>query len=344
MMYEDSYPFFQKTYRLLSKEGVTFPPRQTSTRFMLSSLGLESPMFEYLDEISQKNEPKNSSLKPKEPIFNESKAIDKANKEFTKFTGGAIELVNRETNESKLALVSLSPSDIESIKNYMEIIDDICVNAEDISELKTDIAAQMYKYCQSIYTRCINIIDAKVAHDVEFQLEILLSLSEDLSMRIKLFQNMFIDLTIKTEAKAAGIDFEKYNKEKQSSLPNQEEKKEVKKKKLQVKPLPPPPSNQFFQFDTKQKPLVDLLDNFDDNEEKKTKPEIKVQENDNIKEDPKNEVKKIASDLLDLELDDNIQDGIDKQSIPETQNNPEVKKQPKSLLDDDFFDGFANEQ
>jgi hypothetical protein len=49
MMLEDKYPGFQQLYRLLRKEGVAFPPRDPNERILMSSLGVDSPMFDYIE-------------------------------------------------------------------------------------------------------------------------------------------------------------------------------------------------------------------------------------------------------------------------------------------------------
>lgn len=52
MMNEAQYPGFQKVYRLLRKEKVEFPIRDPNVRMFMSSLGLDSPMFDYIEQIS----------------------------------------------------------------------------------------------------------------------------------------------------------------------------------------------------------------------------------------------------------------------------------------------------
>lgn len=304
MMYEDSYSYFLSTYRLLRKEGVVFPPRESSTRFMLSSLNLESPMFDYLEEKNQK---------PVMP-FNEIRALKKAEREFNKFVGGPMQLVNREEN---LTTVVLSEADIEVIRNYMQLVDDICINAKEVKDLKTDIGLQVYKYTQAVYARCISIINAKVEHNIEYQLDMLLTLSEDLDVRVKLFKNTFVGLIVKEEANAAGVSLEDVRKSSKDPI---EEKVEVqKKRKAVVKPLPPPPppSNQFFQFETKQSPLIDLLEEFDEKEEVKKGNE------------------EIVKDLLDLQLNNHV-DGVTVETKDDTQ------EKVKENAEDNFFEDLAN--
>ena len=150
MMYEDDYPFFMSTYRLLRKEAVEFPSRETSDRFTFLSMGLKSPIFDYLEEVSYKSKPKKLlDIENEKSGFDKIKAIEKANEELINFTGGPIELVGKGLNDENLAMVFLNPEDIESIKNYMKIIDDICASSEVISDIKTELGVQAYRYCQA---------------------------------------------------------------------------------------------------------------------------------------------------------------------------------------------------
>eukprot|EP01022_Parablepharisma_sp_SALTPOND_P003845 TRINITY_DN115_c0_g2_i1.p1 TRINITY_DN115_c0_g2~~TRINITY_DN115_c0_g2_i1.p1 ORF type:complete len:416 (+),score=55.69 TRINITY_DN115_c0_g2_i1:339-1586(+) len=338
MMYEDKFPHFLSTYRTLRKEGVQFPPREASTRFMLSSMGLESPMFEYLEEVSYSSKKGKPTPAPApkpapKPVLTEDKAILEAEREFKRFTGGIVGVVSHEKNTKNLAGVTLSPTDIETIKNYMQIIDEICVNAERVSDIKTDIALEMFKYCQAVHSRCLNIIAAKSAHGVEHQLEVLLSLSEDLDVRVKLFKNTFVDLFVNERMIAGGKvpvkekdHGQNKNGEKPETKTTEEQKAPNKKPKVQIKPLPPPPSNPFFQFETKQEPLLDLLDSF---EEKKTptmepQPEVKKEEGG------------LVTDLLGLQLDMEPADGVKQENVVEK------KEEKKQVEADDFFEDLAN--
>ena len=54
MMHEDKYPGFQQTYRQLRKEGVPFPARDPNLRILMSSLGVDSPMFDFVEQLSGK--------------------------------------------------------------------------------------------------------------------------------------------------------------------------------------------------------------------------------------------------------------------------------------------------
>lgn len=52
MMREDQFPGFQSTYRLLRKEGIKFPARDPNERMLMGTLGVDSPMFDYVEQIS----------------------------------------------------------------------------------------------------------------------------------------------------------------------------------------------------------------------------------------------------------------------------------------------------
>jgi len=320
MMYEDQYPHFMSAYRNLRKQGVTFPPREPSTRFMVPAMGLESPMFDYLEEASySKGKLRYASVGPPRPQLPEEKERSKAEKEFKRFVGGNIGVVSREKDSKSLAKVTLSPGDINTIKNYMEIIDDICINAESIDDIKTDFGLEIYKNAKAFHARCLNIVAVKSAHGIQHQLEVLLSLSEELDTRIKLYKNTFVDLFIKKNApkvivdeKINGKKTDKDNKEDANEV-KEEKKAPTKKRKEIVKPLPPPPSNQFFQFETKQEPLIDLLDFFEETKSSEKNPFA-----------PSPERKSLLPIKVDLEY------SIKEESV-------EAEK-----VEDDFFENLAN--
>ena len=52
MMMEDEYPGFQMVYRQLRKEQVKFPMRDPNERMLMRDLVKDSPMFDYVEEIS----------------------------------------------------------------------------------------------------------------------------------------------------------------------------------------------------------------------------------------------------------------------------------------------------
>jgi len=56
-MQEDQYPGFQKVYRQLRKEGVKFPMRDPNIRMFMSNMVKDSPMFDFVEQISGKENP-----------------------------------------------------------------------------------------------------------------------------------------------------------------------------------------------------------------------------------------------------------------------------------------------
>lgn len=327
MMHEDKYPYFLSTYRDLRKEGVNFPSREVAARFMLSGMKIDSPMFDYLDEIrnSSSLDKKTTTISKRVMLKEDQEKLD-AEKKFKHFVGGNVGVVSHEKNAKNLAKVTLSQADIETIKSYMEIIDELCVNTDTLKEFKSDIGLEMYRYCQAVNTRCLNIVAAKSAHGIEHQVDVLLSLSENLDVRMKLYKNTFIDLLLKekygkgttTINKKETIKDKKVESDESDESDEEEKKTTEKKHKGNIKTIPPPPSNQFFQFDTKQEALVDLLDDF--NEQKRNK--IEEVKNENKPEMPMN-------NLLDLNIE----------LEPESKSKPEDKK-----VDDDFFESLANRE
>jgi len=57
-MHEDEFPGFQRIYRQLRKENVNFPIRDPNERMLMSSLKIDSPMFEYVEQIAGRPVPK----------------------------------------------------------------------------------------------------------------------------------------------------------------------------------------------------------------------------------------------------------------------------------------------
>ena len=52
MMMEDEYPGFQIVYRKLREEAIKFPMRDPNERMLMSYLVEDSPMFDYVEQIS----------------------------------------------------------------------------------------------------------------------------------------------------------------------------------------------------------------------------------------------------------------------------------------------------
>lgn len=54
MMHEDEFPYIMQNYKELRKEGLKFPPRDTTEKFMIQFKGQKSPLFDVLEDVSSK--------------------------------------------------------------------------------------------------------------------------------------------------------------------------------------------------------------------------------------------------------------------------------------------------
>lgn len=60
MMHQDQYAGVHEAYRQLRKEGVVFPDRDPNERLMMENLkGIDSPMFDFVEQTAGKAKPKN---------------------------------------------------------------------------------------------------------------------------------------------------------------------------------------------------------------------------------------------------------------------------------------------
>ena len=57
MMHEDEFKEIISLYKQLRKEGVVFPPRDASEKFMIQFKGTQSPIFETIEENKVYEEP-----------------------------------------------------------------------------------------------------------------------------------------------------------------------------------------------------------------------------------------------------------------------------------------------
>lgn len=54
IMQEDKFPGYQTTFRQLSKEKVKFPPRDPNIRMLMEQFVKDSPMYEYVEQMCNK--------------------------------------------------------------------------------------------------------------------------------------------------------------------------------------------------------------------------------------------------------------------------------------------------
>lgn len=107
MMQEDAYPVYMRAYRELRKEGVKFPARDPNERFMIKFEGEPSPAFELADM-------EQTTVKP-EPRAEVRRSAPSSQQE----------------EEPKLL-----ESDVNALKEGMEVLEEILCNARDVKELQ----------------------------------------------------------------------------------------------------------------------------------------------------------------------------------------------------------------
>ncbi len=69
MMHEDDFPHIMVNYRQLRKEGIKFPERDKTQRFMINFEGIKSPIYTSMegDLPQQQQKPKRKKKKKKTP-------------------------------------------------------------------------------------------------------------------------------------------------------------------------------------------------------------------------------------------------------------------------------------
>ena len=70
MMYQDKFAGVHEWYKQLRLEGVKFPDRDPNERLMMENLkGIESPMFDFIEQTAGKVKPKDLDEIQKERIY-----------------------------------------------------------------------------------------------------------------------------------------------------------------------------------------------------------------------------------------------------------------------------------
>ena len=77
MMHQDRFTGVHEAYKQLRMEGVDFPERDPNERLMMENLkGIDSPMFDYVEQIAGKERPKDLEEIKKENHPEENKIIE----------------------------------------------------------------------------------------------------------------------------------------------------------------------------------------------------------------------------------------------------------------------------
>lgn len=68
MMHEDEFPYIMQNYKELRKEGLKFPPRDTTEKFMIQFKGQKSPLFDVLEDVSKREQEQEQKRKRLEQL------------------------------------------------------------------------------------------------------------------------------------------------------------------------------------------------------------------------------------------------------------------------------------
>lgn len=76
MMHQDRFSGVHKWYKQLRQEKVDFPEREANERLMMENLkGIDSPMFDFVEQVAGKTKPKDLEEIKKEKIYQENNKI-----------------------------------------------------------------------------------------------------------------------------------------------------------------------------------------------------------------------------------------------------------------------------
>ena len=78
MMYQDRFAGVHQWYKQLRLEGVKFPERDPNERLMMENLkGIDSPMFDYIEQTAGKEKPKElTEIKKERSHFEDNKIVE----------------------------------------------------------------------------------------------------------------------------------------------------------------------------------------------------------------------------------------------------------------------------
>jgi len=187
MMYQDKFKGVHDAYRQLRMESVEFPERDPNERMMMENLkGIDSPMFDFVEQISGKERPKDLEeiskenedpqyvdVIPDDGIEPEVQAFD-PNEDFSKYT-----------------MDSYDRTEFEVAKSTLMILEDMSNNAEYITDLRTDIVHDIYTTCRVSRARIAKIIEVRSFANKLNDLESLLEVLDFIDKKIELFRSKY---------------------------------------------------------------------------------------------------------------------------------------------------------
>lgn len=148
-----------------------FPMRDPNERMLMSSLGVDSPMFDYVEQLcGRPNQPTPSGnpvqdrkrrqlqeLEKKAKCLEERDEIEEVEK---------IEYDDQEDDHT-LARSRVDASEYEIIKSSLQLLEDIQNTAESLDEMKSEVATDIYQTALMMRRRVARIVQAKSFSNVD---------------------------------------------------------------------------------------------------------------------------------------------------------------------------------
>jgi len=246
MMYQDTYPGFQKYYRELKVEGIQFPERDLNERTMMENLtGISSPMFDFIEQQTKQKEakpvqeerksalaagPEPEGEEPEDQITeNLETQILKLDEKIQTLTGMQDYIEEQlsdfeeidQANYSKYEKEIFDQSEFDIAKNNIEILENMSHNCENFADICTNVVVELFKTALKSVFRLEKIVE--VRKKAKFSGEKEVALTETIRMlhtKMEDFRHKYIKLKKKEQRgfenkkKVLSRQLKKENKEK----------------------------------------------------------------------------------------------------------------------------------
>ena len=167
MMHEDEFKEVISLYKQLRKEGVMFPPRDSSEKFMIQFKGTQSPIFQTIEENKVYEEPTKQFRTPGTKVgtkdfisasySNPTQAIDSSNSQRNKrpaYIGQnyedqhnaqaqQVEDEIEECDHIGHEEVRLRISQVVIIRESCILLDDVMTHAQHLNDLRGEVAMEV---------------------------------------------------------------------------------------------------------------------------------------------------------------------------------------------------------
>lgn len=148
MMYQDTYPGFQRYYRQLKVEGVKFPERDMNERTMMENLeGITSPMFDFVEQAMKKKEQEASNRK--------SLASNGRKSQFSEGKKSIGKDIKADAEPEHDEQIAVDPhSELEEINEKLQSLEELKDFVEDRRDLEEEAEHKSYsKYEKQVFDR-----------------------------------------------------------------------------------------------------------------------------------------------------------------------------------------------